>query len=151
MDSNNTNGVATDIVTYEGEQYKAIPYAPKYYVSRSGQVLSKKGRQPRIIKPESTRVYYRAVLRIGGCNVHYAVHRLVAEMYLPKPLNPTGEELEVHHVNYDSKDNRVENLIWLPRSVHRALHIEYRKQQRLLQQQGQQQPQARKPRKRKVA
>ena len=118
---------ADAVITYEGEEYMAIPYAPCYYVSRSGTVLSTKRKQPRIIKPEKTRVYYRAVLRIGGCNVHYAVHRLVAEMYLPKPLNPTGEELEVHHVNYDSKDNRVENLIWLPRSVHHKLHAERNK------------------------
>lgn len=139
-----------EVITYNGEDFTAIPYAPDYYISRSGQVLSTKGKQPRIIRPESTRVYYRAVLRIGGYNVHYAVHRLVAELYCPKPENPTGEELEVHHLNFDSKDNRADNLIWLPKSVHRALHIEYRKQQRLAHKQSED-GKASKPKKRKAA
>lgn len=65
--------------------------------------------------------------------MHYAVHRLVAEMYLPKPPNPTGEELEVHHINFDSKDNRAENLIWLPRSVHHKLHADRKKMLKQLQ------------------
>ena len=146
MDSNNTNGVATDIVTYEGEQYKAIPYAPKYYVSRTGKVLSTKGKQPRILRFKKGEKYKGVTLRVNKVSVPYDVHRLVADMYIPKPPDPTGEVLEVHHKDFDPANNNVDNLEWLPRSVHRKLHAELKKKKQQLDI-----PQARKPRKRKAA
>jgi hypothetical protein len=32
------------------------------------------------------------------------------------------EEFDVHHINLDPADDRFENLIWVPKDVHRKLH-----------------------------
>ena len=33
-----------------------------------------------------------------------------------------NDRLEVHHINNNPSDNSIENLIWLPRSIHQHLH-----------------------------
>lgn len=48
--------------------------------------------------------YYK--LKVNGKGTK--VHRVIAETFLPNPLNLP----EVDHINGDKKDNRVENLRW---------------------------------------
>jgi hypothetical protein len=49
-----------------------------------------------------------------------AVHRVVMEEHLGRRLGPLED---VHHINGDAKDNRLENLAVLTRSEHRRLHM----------------------------
>lgn len=47
-------------------------------------------------------------------------HRLVVENALNRYLEPNEE---VHHINYDKLDNRIENLLVLSKKEHRKLHL----------------------------
>ena len=50
------------------------------------------------------------------------IHVLLAKAFIP---NPENKEC-VHHINGDPLDNRLENLMWVTRSQHRAIHNEGR-------------------------
>ena len=55
----------------------------------------------------------------------YAVHRLVAIAFVPIPEKYKGipiDKLDVHHINFIPWDNRPENLCWLTKTEHLALH-----------------------------
>ncbi len=56
---------------------------------------------------------------ISIANKKYYVHRLVMEEYLGRPLKPTEQ---VHHINGDKTDNRIENLVLTNCSEHRRHH-----------------------------
>lgn len=79
----------------------------KYIVSTDGEVFNTetgKALQPEI----TTRGYQRVLIYYKGKRKHYAVHRLVAEAFLPNPhFLP-----EVNHKNGDKTDNTVYNLEW---------------------------------------
>lgn len=55
--------------------------------------------------------YYLIKLSKNGVQYHKIVHRLVAETFIPNPDNLP----EVNHINYDTHDNRAENLEWCTR------------------------------------
>jgi hypothetical protein len=50
-------------------------------------------------------------------------HRVIMELHLGRPLFQTEE---VHHINKNPLDNRIENLIVMDRGEHIALHAEER-------------------------
>ena len=102
--------------------YKAIKgYEGIYEVSELGQIRSVdrkveckdgiirkyKGKE---LKPAMNKEgYLLAILSKNGICKTHKVHRLVAETFLPNIDNLP----EVHHLNHDRKDNRVENLQWV--------------------------------------
>lgn len=87
-----------DIIGYEG----------RYAVSADGRVYSYL--REIILRPEEVHNgYLRVNLRDeDGVNRHYRIHRLVAEAFIPNPLN----KAQVNHKNGNRKDNRAENLEW---------------------------------------
>lgn len=56
--------------------------------------------------------YAVVTLSKNGVAKSFNFHRLVAETFVPNPDNLP----QVHHLNHDRKDNRVENLKWVTRA-----------------------------------
>lgn len=61
-----------------------------------------------------------AIINLNKNGIHkmMRVHRLVADTFVPNPDNLP----EVHHLNHDRSDNRVENLQWVTNAEQRDEH-----------------------------
>ena len=91
------------------EQYKEIPFAQQYLVSNIGNVKSKRYNKP--LKGFLNNCGYKRV-QIGSSKNKYFVHRLVAEVFLQKPIDKDF----VNHRDGNKLNNSVENLEWVTRS-----------------------------------
>ena len=85
---------------------KELSDYPGYYITEAGDVYSHRRITPVKLKPMMNHGGY---LRVRFNSNHMrSIHRLVAQTFIPNPLNlPT-----VNHLNEDKTDNRVENLEW---------------------------------------
>jgi hypothetical protein len=92
-----------DIKGYEGH----------YQVSNTGEVRSIKGTSQVILKGDHQRNGYKRVyLWLNGSKKNFCVHRLVAEAFIPNPLNLT----DVNHIDEDKDNNSASNLEWCSHS-----------------------------------
>ncbi len=97
---------------------KQINAFPDYFVSEEGKVFST--RVNRELSPirdwYGPTPYFYVCLYNGTEKKKYAIHKLVAEHFLPpKPF----EEAVIRHLNCDSLDNKAENLVWGSKSEDR--------------------------------
>lgn len=70
--------------------------------------------------------YLTVQLRKNGVPDNKLVHVLVAEAFIP---NPNNYDI-VHHKDHNQKNNRVENLEWISKEEHDAMHANERGEQR---------------------
>lgn len=87
-----------------------------YKVSTEGEVMSINTyahKKPKILKPfvDSKNKYLYVTLSKNNKRYKFSIHRLVAQAFIPNPLNKE----EVDHINNNPKDNNVNNLQWLSR------------------------------------
>lgn len=92
------------------EEWKTIKDLPNYDVSNFGRVRNNK--TYRILKPKLIRGYESVCLRKDNKNIYKRVNRLVAEAFIPNPLNKPL----VNHIDYNPRNNNVENLEWVTNS-----------------------------------
>lgn len=93
-------------------------YEGLYEISNYGRVRSLNYRNKGIRKVLSCHArlgyYIKVSLVKDGVSKYYRVHRLVAQAFLPEPLEG---QTQVHHKNGDKRDNRVldsySNLEWV--------------------------------------
>lgn len=83
-----------------------------YKVNELGQVITENWRNAKkraILKPATdNKGYLRVGLQVDGKLITQKVHRLIALAFIPNPENKPM----VNHIDWDKKNNRVENLEW---------------------------------------
>lgn len=86
---------------------KAIPGHSGYFVTESGEVYSHHpGRKLKQLTPQvNHKGYQRVQFKDRKC---YAVHRLVAQTYIPNPDNLP----QVNHIDENKLNNNLDNLEW---------------------------------------
>lgn len=87
-------------------QLKQISGYPNYTISSDGIVY--RNGEAVSLHPNG-RGYNKVFLYLNGKRISRAVHRLVAETFIPNPQNLPV----VNHKNGNKLDNRVENLEWV--------------------------------------
>lgn len=85
-----------------------LQFKDYYYCSEDGIVYSKYTGKLKPIKPFGTNGYNRVLLTIDKKRKHYLVHRIVAEVFLPKIY---GKDI-VNHKDGNKQNNSIENLEW---------------------------------------
>ena len=113
------------------EEWRPVDWAPDYEVSSLGNVRSWKPypwNAPAPTEPRPLRAtrnqetgYHSVQLYYGTGTSRRAVHRLVAEAFVP---NPYGLP-EVAHRNGDQTDNRACNLRWSTKADNEADKLEH--------------------------
>lgn len=63
--------------------------------------------------------YLQVDLHKNGIKEHKSIHKLVATAFIPNPHNYS----DVHHIDHDQTNNRVENLVWLSKQEHYKEHL----------------------------
>lgn len=97
---------------------------PDYAITDTGDVISYKGREPRILIPYYSGSYPKVTID----NEKRYVADLVAEAFLGSPINPS---YKIFYIDGDKSNCNVNNLAWLSQSdiqLYSQFTLEYRKQ-----------------------
>ena len=93
---------------------KEIKDFPNYFITDRGKIISKKFKKPFFMKTWRQKSGYENIkLCKNNITYHFLIHRLVAEAFIPNPLNLP----EINHKNGVPFDNRIENLEWCDRKT----------------------------------
>ena len=115
-----------DIRGYEGlyqiSNYGRVRSLDRVIMRKDGKPYPIKGK---ILQPNfnNSSNHYQVLLCNKGDESWKQVHRLVAEAFIP---NPHGYDI-VHHIDHNPSNNRVENLVWMSKEEHDAIHVDERK------------------------
>lgn len=116
-----------NIENLQGEQWKEIEGSSgNYFISNHGRIKSYKGYNAKLLSLVTTdKGYKRVNVNFGNGNYNYFVHRLVAEYFLPIPSNSF---YDVHHKDFNTINNKVDNLMWVTKDQHKTIHREHERE-----------------------
>lgn len=97
-------------------------YEGRYEVSSIGRVRNRYGKVLSADERNGTGYMY-VILRDGKKGFHANIHRLVAQAFIPNPLNLPI----INHINEVRNDNRVENLEWCNQSYNTLSSTKFQK------------------------
>lgn len=102
---------------YEVNELGKVRSIDRIVECKDGRIRKYKGKE---LNPSMDQGGY-AIVRLykNGVAKTCNFHRLVAETFIPNPDNLP----EVHHLNHDRKDNRVQNLQWVTRAEQIDEHL----------------------------
>lgn len=107
-----------NIPNLPNEEWEEIPNAQgKYFISTEGRIKSYCGLNAIIRKPEDNGKGY---LRVDLFGKYKLIHLLMAETFLPK----LDYKVEIHHIDTNPYNNKLENLIQLTPAQHQKIHNE---------------------------
>ena len=91
------------------ELWKRIPGVLEYEISTFGRVRSSRGLR-KVSKHSND--YLTIKLSSNGIDLNFTIHRLVAETFIPNPLNKPN----INHIDGNKTNPHVDNLEWVTRS-----------------------------------
>lgn len=91
------------------EKWKQIPNLP-YEISSLGKIRNLQGKVLKTYIQNSG--YEQIKINYQGLHIHKSIHRLVAEAFMPNPLNKEY----VNHIDGNKLNNTVDNLEWCTNS-----------------------------------
>ena len=91
------------------EKWKQIPNLP-YEISSLGKIRNLQGKVLKTYVQNSG--YEQIKINYQGLHIHKSIHRLVAEAFIPNPLNRSC----VNHIDGNKLNNTVDNLEWCTNS-----------------------------------
>lgn len=111
------------IPNLQGEQWKEIENSGgNYFISNMGRIKSYKGYIAKILAIPTQKGYKRVSMDLGTGKTNYLVHKLVAQYFLPLPTKPF---CAIHHKDFNSLNNKADNLLWVTKEEHKEIHREH--------------------------
>lgn len=102
---------------FASEKWKELPLKKsadqkRYAISNFGRIASFVGKieNGTVLKTRLTQRYPSITIKVGGKNVNYYIHRLVAETFVKKP---SPKHRFVIHLDHKKENNRAKNLRWV--------------------------------------
>lgn len=119
-----------DIQDLQGEEWKEIENSGgNYFISNIGRIKSYKGYNAKILCQAIADNGYKRVnvdFFGTGTTANFTIHRLVAEYFVEKPNKPMCNI--VHHKDFNSFNNKADNLMWVTKEEHKAIHNQHDKE-----------------------
>ena len=117
---------------FDDEEWKEITFTDfKYEVSSYGNVRSycQNSENGKILNPSKIGGFKVVSLKYNGGSKHFLVHKLVAELFVPKV---SSDQTVVIHLNWEKGNNHYSNLQWSTKSesylrMHKRLQEERKK------------------------
>lgn len=122
----NKNYCIDNIEDLKGEIWKEIAETDgKYFISNKGRIKSYYKYNAIILKPATTKEgYERLQIKQYGIIINRFIHILVANAFEEDCGKPLNADWQVHHLDFNKKNNCSNNLKWVSMAEHIKYHHE---------------------------